>query len=77
MILYASVSILHRTLKIKNPSLFLRNGVKSFPDHLTPSITVKGLKDILSWPLFDWSLPIYIEKVKSIRFLAFVDPNEV
>jgi len=38
---------------------------------------VKGLKDIHSWPLFDWSLPIYINKVKPIHFLVFGEPNEV
>jgi len=63
--------------EIKNPiPLFEKWGMNHI-DHLSPSIMVKGLKDIHPWPLFDWSLSIYINKVKSIRFPVFAGPNKV
>ena len=52
-------------------------GYESYIDHLSPSIMVKGLREIHPWPLFDWSLSIYINKVKSIRFPVFAGPDEV
>ncbi len=39
-------------LKQETPSLFLRNGVESYPDHWATLFMVKGLKDVNPRPLF-------------------------
>jgi hypothetical protein len=43
-----------------------------FPDHLPPSIMVKGLKDIHPWPLLGVSLSIQKNKVKkNLKIVEF------
>ena len=61
--------------EIKNPiPLFEKWGINHI-DHLSPSIMVKGLKDIHPWPLLSVTLSIYKNKVKFILFPVFVGPN--